>query len=132
MHVDFLKKRLWVSSGVFLWILRSFWEHLFYRTPHVTALGGMASLLFFENRKKCPDIGEKNTLILSIFELNFLLKVKFEFLAENTSNFFLKEPLSFFLFFYEIIIQVLWFRKTSPTVKNFWLRAWVWYSLNLF
>ena len=67
----------------------------------MTALGGMASLLFFENRKKCPDIGEKNTLILSIFELNFLLRVKFEFLAENTPNFFLKEPLSFFLFFLE-------------------------------
>ena len=59
----------------------------------MTALGGMASLLFFENRKKCPDIGEKNTLILSIFELNFLLKVKFEFLAENAFIF-----LSFFFF----------------------------------
>ena len=36
--------------------------------------GGGGARPFFENRKMCPDFGKK-TLILPIFDLNFLFKV---------------------------------------------------------
>ena len=46
------------------------------------------SLVFFENRKRCPNFGKK-TLIVSIFGLNFSFEMQFyQYLGEKTPKFY--------------------------------------------
>ena len=84
--------------------------------------GGRSPLPFFENQKSVLIL-EKKTLILFMFELNFLFKVQFqEYLGEKTPKFFLVGPF-FLVFFKEMLVKFPCFHETSPTLKKFCLRT---------
>ena len=53
------------NTGVFLWILQTFWEQLFYRTPATAASEGLYDWFF---TGKCPDSGK----LYQQLELEFL------------------------------------------------------------
>ena len=133
MHLDFLKKRLWVWSGRFLWVLRSFWEHLFLENTSCDCFRGNNLPALFWKSKKVPWYWRKKYPDIVHFWVKFSIEgVVWVSSRKKCPIFFLRSLFLSFFFFNKILIQVLWFHKTSPTRKKFWLCAWVWYVLSLF
>ena len=59
-----LKKRLWHSIYVFLWILQNLWEHFSYRTPLVAASGKLLAFIWkdcFSGVGDFDSLGFKNS-----------------------------------------------------------------------